>query len=135
MPDRCPPEFRSHCPMNVALEFIGDSWSLLIVRDLMFRDATRFADFVRSEEGIATNILTDRLARLEARGIIAKHADPQDGRRYVYSLTEKGIALAPVLAELTLWAAAHEKTDADPVRLKALRTDREGFLAAVRERW
>jgi DNA-binding HxlR family transcriptional regulator len=121
--------------MNVALEQIGDSWSLLIVRDLMFKGFTRYADFLGAEEGIATNILADRLSKLEAGGIIAKLSDPEDGRRYVYSLTEKGIDLAPVLAELIVWASTHERTDALPATLKMLRTDRDAFLQGVREKW
>lgn len=135
MRPRCRPEFRSRCPANVALEYVGDPWSLLIVRDLMFRNASRFADFLRADERIATNVLTQRLARLEASGIVTKQADPLDGRRYLYSLTEKGIDLAPVIAELVLWASKYEKTDASQSEITALRADRDAFLAQVRRRW
>lgn len=132
---RHPAERRSSCPINVALETIGDRWSLLVVRDLMLARKTTFAEFAASPEGIATNILADRLRRLEASGIIGSSLDPDDGRRRVYRLTQKGIALAPVLAELILWSGMHETTAAPPALLDRLRTDRQNFLDELRDRW
>jgi DNA-binding HxlR family transcriptional regulator len=82
-----------------------------------------------------TNIPTDRLQRLELAGIVVKARDAQDARRFVYRLTDKGIALAPVLVELVLWSAGHELTDAPPEVLEAMMADREGFIAQVRHAW
>lgn len=126
---------RSGCPISVALETLGDAWSLLIVRDLMFKGRTTFKDFLQAEEGIASNILTERLQRLEAAGIVVKQRDKDDARRFVYRLTEKGIALAPVLVELVMWSARFEQTDAPPRVVRAMRADRDGFIAAVRQAW
>lgn len=126
---------RSACPIHIALEAIGDSWSLLIVRDLMFKGGKTFNDFLAAEERIATNILANRLGRLEAQGIVQKGNDPEDARRFIYRLTEKGIGLAPVLTEMVLWASAHEKTNAPPEILRAMRSDREGFIEQVRATW
>src|SRR5687767_15966738 len=88
---------RSGCPISIALEIFGDAWSLLIVRDLMFKGLRTFSEFASSDERIATNILADRLARLESAGIVTKAADPADARRLHYRLTDKGLDLAPAL--------------------------------------
>ncbi len=98
---------RSLCPINLVLEAIGDNWSLLILRDLMFRGHSSYQAFLRSEEGIATNILADRLQKLEQNGLISKGADPADARKFIYALTEKGADLAPLLVEMTLFANRH----------------------------
>jgi DNA-binding HxlR family transcriptional regulator len=113
---------------------LGDRWSLLIVRDMMLRGFRSYKEFLESYEGIATNILADRLRKLETYGIIDTERDPSDGRKVIYALTEKGIDLAPVMAEMVLWAAAHEDTANEPL-VKELRRDKEGFIAAVRQRW
>lgn len=126
---------RSGCPISIALEIFGDSWSLLIVRDLMFKGLRTFSEFFCSEEKIATNILADRLARLESAGILTKGADPADARRVHYRLTEKGIDLAPAIVEIVLWTTRHEQTDAPPNLLRAMRSHREQFLADIRKRW
>jgi DNA-binding HxlR family transcriptional regulator len=81
------------------------------------------------------NILTDRLARLEAAGILTKAPDPTDARRFHYRLTEKGMDLAPALVEIVLWSARHEETNAPSNILRAMRSNREQFLADVRKRW
>jgi DNA-binding HxlR family transcriptional regulator len=119
----------------VALEAVGDPWSLLVIRDLMFKGLQSFREFQDAGEGIASNILSDRLARLEACGIVTKRPDPDDARRVLYRLTEKGIDLAPVLVEMVLWAARHEDTDAPAKTIREMRVRREQFLADVRKRW
>lgn len=126
---------RSGCPISIALEIFGDSWSLLIVRDLMFKNLHSFNEFLAAGEGIASNILTDRLAKLEAAGILTKSADPSDARRFLYRLTEKGIGLAAALIEIVLWSARYEATEAPATTLRAMRTRREEFVAGVRARW
>ncbi|ESQ75457.1 HxlR family transcriptional regulator [Asticcacaulis sp. AC402] len=106
LPDKA---HRSLCPINLTLEKVGDSWSMLIIRDLMLRGHTGYQAFLRSEEKIATNILADRLARLEQNGVIIKKPDPADARKFIYSLTEKGADLAPLLVELALYSLKHER--------------------------
>jgi DNA-binding HxlR family transcriptional regulator len=101
---------KSHCPINFALEIFGDPWSLLIVRDVMLLKKRRFKDFLQSAEGIATNVLTDRLARLEQYGIIEKLCDQ-------YSLTKKGLDLLPLIAEISAWGSKYDPKTASPKRL------------------
>src|ERR1700691_5513581 len=125
---------RSGCPLNASVEMLGDRWSLLIIRDMMLRGFRNYKDFLESDEGIATNILADRLRKLEAYGIVETERDSSDGRKVIYLLTAKGINLAPVMAEMVLWAAAHEETD-NELLVQELRNDKEGFVAAVRQRW
>ena len=114
---------------------LGDRWSLLIVRDLMVRGFRTFKEFQGSAEGIATNILADRLKRLEAKGIVTAEMEESDGRRVNYRLTEKGIELAPVLLELLIWGARHEETGAPRALIVDMEKNREGVLAEVRRRW
>ena len=83
---------------------LGDRWSLLIIRDIMLRGSRTYKEFLESYEGIATNILADRLRKLKGHGIITAEQDPSDGRKLIYLLTKKGIDLAPVLTEMVLWA-------------------------------
>jgi DNA-binding HxlR family transcriptional regulator len=125
---------RSGCPLNASVEMLGDRWSLLIIRDMMLRGARTYKEFLECYEGIATNILANRLKRLMAYGIITTQPDPTDGRKVIYWLTEKGIDLAPVLTEMVLWAAGHEETGNQPL-VKQMRADKENFLAGIRERW
>src|SRR6202035_5135572 len=92
-------KWRSRCPLNASVEILGDRWSLLIIRDMMLRGFRTYKEFLGSGEAIATNILAERLRRLEAHGIIRSEEEPSDGRKSIYLLTEKGIDLAPVLTE------------------------------------
>jgi DNA-binding HxlR family transcriptional regulator len=120
--------------LNASVEMLGDRWSLLIIRDMMLRDFRTYKEFMECYEGIATNILADRLQKLVSYGIIASTPDPSDGRKLIYRLTEKGIGLAPVLTEMVLWAAAHEETG-NQALVKLMRDDKEKFLVGIRERW
>jgi DNA-binding HxlR family transcriptional regulator len=113
---------------------LGDRWSLLILRDMMLRGFRSYKEFLESYEGIATNILADRLRKLQSYGIVAAEQDPSDGRKLIYVLTAKGIDLAPVLAEMVLWAAAHEETE-NQALIRQMQADKEKFLAAIRQRW
>jgi len=113
---------------------LGDRWSLLIIRDMMLRGFRTYKEFLGSYEGIATNILADRLRRLKAYGIITTERHPSDGRQRIYSLSAKGIDLAPVLTEMVLWAAAHEET-ANPSLVRLMQKDKEQFLSGIRQRW
>src|SRR5713101_5130258 len=125
---------RSGCPLNASVEILGDRWSLLIIRDMMLRGFRSYTEFLESYEGIATNILADRLRKLVAYGIVSTEPDPSDGRKLIYLLTAKGIDLAPVLTEMVIWAAAHEETG-NQALVRLMRKDKENFLAEVRRRW
>jgi DNA-binding HxlR family transcriptional regulator len=113
---------------------LGDRWSLLIIRDMMLRGFRSYKEFLECYERIATNILADRLRRLTTNGIIQASPDPTDGRKLIYSLTAKGIDLAPVLTEMVLWAAAHENTG-NQALVRQMQSDKGKFLAGIRERW
>ena len=101
-------QLRSHCPINFGLETFGDRWSLLVLRDIVFRGKRTYGEFLKSEEGFATNILAARLDHLIETGILERSADPTDGRREVYSLTEKGLDLIPILFEMVAWSAKYD---------------------------
>lgn len=126
---------RSDCPVSISLEILGDRWSLLIIRDLMVRGYRTFKEFQGSGEGIATNILSDRLRKLQAAGIIAAGVEKMDGRKVNYRLTEKGIDLAPVLLELLIWGARHEETGAPCAVIDQMEQNRLQVLAETRRRW
>ena len=128
------PDRRSGCPLNASVEMLGDRWSLLIIRDMMLLGYRSFKQFLNSYERIATNILSDRLKRLESYDIIDSTPDPSDGRKLIYSLTKKGQDLAPVLTEMVLWAAAHEETG-NQALVRLMKKDKAKFLAEIRKRW
>jgi DNA-binding HxlR family transcriptional regulator len=125
---------RSGCPLNASVETLGDRWSLLIIRDMMLLGSQTYKEFLESYEGIATNILADRLRKLEAQGIITAEPDASDGRKFIYRLTAKGIDLAPVLTEMVLWAARHEDTE-NQALVHQMKKDKQQFLAGIRHRW
>jgi len=102
---------RSRCPVNLALEIFGDKWTLLIIRDIMFAQKQTFRELLQSEEKIATNILADRLKRLEKQGVLQATADPGHQQKIIYRLTEKGIDLLPILVEIGSWSLQHEPVD------------------------
>jgi DNA-binding HxlR family transcriptional regulator len=125
---------RSQCPINIALEIFGDSWSLLVIRDLLFNGQRTFNEFQKSAERIASNVLADRLVRLESAGIIIKSENASDARRYDYRLTEKGLALAPVLIEIIVWSAQHEDAGAPASAAREMNSQRKKFLALLRKK-
>lgn len=125
---------RSKCPVTFALDRFGDKWSLLVVRDLMFRGRETYGEFLESGEGIATNVLADRLKCLETEGLIEKSRDPENKRRVLYRLTEKGLDLAPVLLEMMRWSAKYDADTGTPQAfLDMLENDMEGLIKKVRE--
>lgn len=128
-------QHRSGCPVSISLEIFGDRWSLLIVRDLMVRGFRHFRDFQESGEGIAANILADRLRKLENAGILDVSPDPEDARRMLYRLTQKGIDMAPVLLEILVWGAKHEETGAPCEVIAQMAQNRDAILAEVLHRW
>ena len=105
-------EFRSGCPINLALEIIGDRWSLIVLRDIIFDGKRYYRELLtQSEEGISTNILADRLKTLTRQGMLTRSADPDHKQKARYSLTEKSIALVPVFATLGAWGCRHLPVD------------------------
>lgn len=130
---------RSGCPINAAVEVLGDRWSLIVLRDIMFGDRRHFRTLQReSEEGIVSNILASRLRDLVAAGLLTRE-DPGAGRRAAYSLTEAAIQLVPVLAELGWWGLRHRPTK-EPLRVRAQVLHDGGpqlwddFMSELRER-
>jgi DNA-binding HxlR family transcriptional regulator len=126
---------RSGCPVSTSLEVLGDRWSLLIIRDLMVRSYHTFKEFQEAGEGIATNILADRLKKLQKAGIISTEPDKSDRRKINYRLTEKGIDLAPVMLELLIWGARHHETGAPCAVMENMARNRKEVLAETRRRW
>ena len=125
---------RSDCPINFSLETFGDPWSLLIVRDIVYFGKKTYGEFLDSEEGIATNILASRLARLEQQGILVKKPSSSDKCKEEYVLTEKGLDLIPVLADLANWSARYDPQTAAPAAWIALmEADRERMIQRIRE--
>jgi len=122
---------RSKCPINLLLEVVGDAWSLLIIRDLMFKGRSTYKAFLNAEEKIATNILADRLSKLETAGLISKATDPDDARKYIYRLTEKGADLAPVLVEMMLWSNKYHITDTPKDFLASLQKNKATFTNRI----
>jgi DNA-binding HxlR family transcriptional regulator len=119
----------------VSLEILGDRWSLLIIRDLMVRGYRTFKEFQGAGEGIATNILANRLQRLKDANIISSEPEGSDARRIQYRLTKKGIDLAPVMLELLIWGARHEETGLSCAMIEEMAANREWVLEEARRRW
>ncbi len=112
------------CPIRFGLGVFGDRWSLLIIRDMMFRGHARFRDFLDAGEGISTNVLSDRLSRLEARQIISREKDPANGRQVLYKLTDKGKDLLPVMLTIIGWSEKYDpQTTVSDELAERIRTD------------
>ncbi|HTD06583.1 helix-turn-helix domain-containing protein [Undibacterium sp.] len=127
-------ENKSHCPVNFALETFGDTWSLLIVRDIVFWGKRTYGEFLDSSEGIATNVLAARLARLEQKGILSKGPHATDKRKDTYGLTEKGLALIPLLLEMSGWSAQYDAETTAPQQFVAsVFADREKMFRLVQD--
>jgi len=103
---------RSRCPIAFSLDLFGDRWSLLVIRDLAFKGKRYFGEFLTAGEDIATNVLADRLERLEGAGIITRRRDPEMGTKIVYGLTDRGIDLVPLLLEMIAWSGRHDRRTA-----------------------
>jgi DNA-binding HxlR family transcriptional regulator len=114
---------------------LGDRWSLLLIRDMMVRGYRTFREFQHAGEGIATNILSNRLERLEESGLIESKPAAEDGRSIHYRLTERGIALAPAMLELLIWGAHHRESDAPCAVIEHLEQNRAAVLAETYRRW
>lgn len=120
---------RSDCPLSCSLDIFGDKWSLLIIRDLMFFNKCTYGDFLKSAEGIATNILASRLQTLEENKIIEKLAHPESKAKVMYRLTQKGIELLPVIIEIHLWAEKYFTIPNDiKETIKEAKKDKNGYI-------
>lgn len=126
---------RSRCPFDYALEIFGDRWTLLLLRDLLFAEKHHFRDFCASEEGIATNILANRLKKLEAWDMVSRSRDPENGRQVVYHLTDKGLALTPAMLEIMRWSAKYDPDGGGSTAcLRRLKKDRDGLAVELMAR-
>jgi len=125
-------EYRSDCPISTALDIFGDKWSLLIVRDMVFKGLSTYGDFLNGGEKIATNILADRLTMLEAGGIIAKQKHPESKAKILYTLTSKGIDLVPALVEIIAWSEKYHEVHPQAKQFaKQLRKDKVAVVKQI----
>lgn len=126
---------RSDCPIANTLDIIGDRWTLVILRDAIFRGATEFNQFLQADEGISTNILAERLQRLCDAGILTRNPHPDNGKKNRYVLTDTGLDLAPVLLAVIDWGVTHiADTVAPPPVLAQMRADRTQLIRRIRNR-
>lgn len=126
---------RSDCPISFGLDLFGDKWTLLIIRDIMFKGKHYYGDFANSEENIATNLLADRLNLLCQDGVIFKSKDKDHKQKIIYKLTRKGIDLMPVLVEIIMWSAKYDKdSGVEKEFVKAYKKDRDGLLKKISSR-
>ncbi|MEM9195211.1 MAG: helix-turn-helix domain-containing protein [Myxococcota bacterium] len=126
---------RSTCPINHAVEILGDRWTMLVVRDMVFHHKASFSELRAMPEGIATNVLSNRLARLEAANVITKGSDPEDGRRNIYELTDHGRGLIPILLDLMVWSRTHtDDVDVSMDVVRKIRQDRDAAVAEIERR-
>lgn len=122
--------YRSDCPISTALDIFGDKWSLLIIRDMLFKGKNTYGEFLKGGENIATNILADRLALLEAGGIISKTAHPGSKTKVLYKLTPKGIDLAPLMVEMIAWSEKYHQVHPEAIAFaKEIKKDKAAVLA------
>ncbi len=116
---------RSDCPISHSLDLLGDKWTLLIMRDMLFAGKTTYGDFFNSDEQIATNILANRLQTLTQHGFISKTVASDPKSRFTYALTEKGISLLPILVELSLWGAKYSTDEVNTALPDVFKKDKE----------
>jgi DNA-binding HxlR family transcriptional regulator len=119
---------RSDCPISCSLEVFGDKWSLLIIRDIMLRGKMSYSEFLESEEKIATNILVNRLGVLESENILVKEVSPKNRSRYIYSLTQKGVDLLPIVIEIMDWGAKYNANCPRKELGKKIKKDKAGII-------
>jgi DNA-binding HxlR family transcriptional regulator len=124
---------KSGCPVVFFTDVFGDKWSLLILRDIFFAGRKHYNDFLLAGEGIATNILADRLSKLEQLGLLNKEEDPENRRKYLYSPTEKALDLIPLFIEMILWSARYDEgTEVPPKLLRRFQNQRAAVVQETR---
>ncbi|RYC68890.1 MULTISPECIES: winged helix-turn-helix transcriptional regulator [Spirosoma] len=119
---------RSTCPVSTALDILGDKWSLLILRDMVFAGKSTYGEFVQSAEKIATNVLADRLAVLESQGILSKSVASDKKSKFTYRLTEKGVDTIPIIIALVQWGSKHGSTVVDPGLMEELEAGKDAAV-------
>ena len=125
-----------NCPIFFSLEIFGDRWSLIILRDILHFDKSRYTEFLGSDEGISTNILSDRLKKLEKEGIISKRQDPDNKKQFIYSPTRKCLDLVPIIIELAVWGAKYDPdTKAPPEEMAKIRKNRRDYIDNIRAKF
>ncbi|MDX1941988.1 MAG: helix-turn-helix domain-containing protein [Saprospiraceae bacterium] len=133
------PDFRCDCPFTSALDVLGDKWMLVIVKQMLIEGKETFKDFTESEEAIATNILSTKLKLLEEVGIIIKTQRPDNKKTNLYLLTDKGLALTPVLVELATWSDNHLRDIHPTIQngegMELLRNDKAAFASALEKKY
>ena len=117
------PDPRSTCPISTGLEVIGDRWTLLVIRDLMFAGKRHFREFLQSEEAISSNILADRLNSLVESGLVTRRDDPTHAQKAIYSLTDQGSDLLPVIVAMSAWTQKHHPKTRRPEAVELVRRD------------
>lgn len=124
--------FRSDCPISATLDIVGDKWSLLIIRDMTLKGKTSYKEFAEGPEKIATNILADRLAKLEVMEIISRQPHPKNKVKVIYKLTKKGIDLVPILVEIIIWSEHyHEAQPMTTEFARLAKMDRQGVIQNI----
>lgn len=132
-------EFRCNCPFTSALDVLGDKWTLVIIKQMLVEDMETFKDFIESDEAIATNILSNRLKLLEELDIVRKTKRPDNKKTNLYLLTEKGLALTPILVELAQWSDQYLRDVhpdiVDGAKMELLRNDKVAFAGALEQNY
>ena len=127
------PSRRSSCPIACALDLVGDKWTLVVLRDIIMARRRHFHELLAGNEGIASNILANRLQRLEGEGMITRRRDPAEPKRIIYAPTVKALDLLPVMIELVRWGLKYDPTTSAPAKfLRRLTVDRDKFIAEIR---
>ncbi|ADB38101.1 winged helix-turn-helix transcriptional regulator [Spirosoma linguale] len=119
---------RSTCPISTSLDVLGDKWTLLILRDMVFAGKSTYGQFLQSAEKMATNVLADRLAVLESQGLLTKAVASDKKSKFTYRLTEKGVDTIPIIIELILWGTKHCPAVVDPCLLEELQVRKEAAI-------
>lgn len=127
------PNPRSDCPISFSLDVLGDKWTLLILRDMVFVGKSTYSEFLQSEEKMATNILANRLATLESQGVVTKEVAADKKSKFTYRLTEKGLDLLPLVMEITLWGAKYSPAGGEAALLQELAADKEATIQKYRQ--
>ena len=122
---------RSDCPISFALEIFGDRWTLIVLRDLMLRSRQRYRELLEGDEGIATNVLAERLKRLERRKLITRKRDPADARQFIYLPTELAVSLVPMLVEMIVWGIRTSDKDVGSEFLARFETERDTLISEL----
>jgi len=130
-------KFRCECPITSALDILGDKWVLVIIKQMLIEDKKTFKDFIESDEAIATNILSTKLKYLEELGIITKTQLPDNKKNNLYLLTEKGLALTPIIVELSIWSdenvRALNKTMRESPEIAIMKSNKDAFIQMIKE--